>query len=108
MATSNIDDFRRLAADFWSWRARYQPVSSDDIPRIERPGDWDPDWSRDSVEKQRSALGILEAHWKQIDVSTWQISDQVDYRLIGSAIARVHWELDVLRSWECNPRFYVY
>src|SRR5271169_794864 len=26
-----------FAHDFWQWRARYQPFSQDDIPRIERP-----------------------------------------------------------------------
>src|SRR6185295_10548382 len=31
----------------------------------------------------------------------------VDYRLIGSAIARVHWELNVTRGQETNPGFYV-
>ena len=32
---------------------------------------------------------------------------QVDYRLIGSAIARVHWELNVTCGQERNPGFYV-
>ncbi len=32
---------------------------------------------------------------------------QVDYRLIGSALARVHWELDVNRRWERDPNFYL-
>jgi hypothetical protein len=31
----------------------------------------------------------------------------VDYRLIGSAIARVSWELDVTRGWQRNPVFYL-
>ena len=26
-----------LADDFWQWRARYQPFSKDDIPRIDHP-----------------------------------------------------------------------
>ncbi len=30
----------------------------------------------------------------------------VDRRLIGSACARVRWELDVLRRWQANPAFY--
>jgi hypothetical protein len=30
----------------------------------------------------------------------------VDRRLIGSACARVRWELDVLRGWQANPAFY--
>jgi hypothetical protein len=35
------------------------------------------------------------------------VAEQVDYRLIGSAIARVHWELDIERGWLRNPGFYV-
>src|SRR6185503_21303712 len=36
------------------------------------------------------------------------ISQQVDYRLIGSALARVRWELDITRSQEVNADFYVH
>jgi hypothetical protein len=32
----------------------------------------------------------------------------VDRRLIGSACARVHWELDVLRVWQTQPAFYIH
>src|SRR5207237_3880660 len=39
--------------------------------------------------------------------ASWPVSQQVDYRLIGSALARVHWELDVVQGWRRNPLFYV-
>jgi len=32
---------------------------------------------------------------------------QVDYELLGSAMARVHWESDVNRRWQRDPSFYV-
>ncbi len=32
---------------------------------------------------------------------------QVDYRLLGSAIARANWELNINREWQLNPMFYV-
>jgi hypothetical protein len=35
------------------------------------------------------------------------VPQQVDYRLIGSAIARVNWELNVTCGHERNPGFYV-
>jgi len=108
MTNRNFDRFDQLASDFWRWRAFHQPVSSDDIPRIERPRGWEPDWSPAGVERQRAALSEFAEHWKSMDISAWPISRQVDYRLMGSALARVRWELDVLRSWEINPRFYVY
>jgi uncharacterized protein (DUF885 family) len=108
MSDSNFDELLQLNGDFWKWRARHQPVSSDDIPRIERPADWEPDWSRAAVDKQREALAKFQGRWSGIDSSSWPIPQQVDYRLVGSALARVRWELDVLRTWERNPRFYVY
>lgn len=101
------EQLTELARDFWEWRARYQPVSSDDLARLERPADWTPDWSLASVEQQRAQLAAFELRWKQIDPSPWPIPQQVDYRLLGSALARVHWELDVTRGWERNPKFYV-
>jgi hypothetical protein len=35
-----------------------QPVSSDDIPRIERPADWAPDWSTKAFALRRRELLI--------------------------------------------------
>ena len=34
-------------------------------------------------------------------------AQQVDYRLMGSAIARVRWELDLNRRWKRDPSFYL-
>ncbi|MCU1274058.1 MAG: hypothetical protein JWO48_1489 [Bryobacterales bacterium] len=105
--TLAADPFSDLARDFWKWRAVQQPISQDDIPRIDRPADWAPDWSKESVAKQREALAQFEQRWKELDATSWPVPRQVDYRLIGSAIARVHWELDVTRNWQRNPAFYV-
>lgn len=96
-----------LAADFWAWRARRQPISSDDIPRLDRAAGWVPDWSPAAVQASREALAGFDRRWKAIAPTGWPIARQVDYRLIGSALARVRWELDVARGWKRNPRFYV-
>jgi hypothetical protein len=108
MVESNYQALQKLSNEFWRWRAWHQPNSSDDIPRIERPESWEPDWSAAGVAKQRADLERFEARWKSLDISSWPIGEQVDYRLVGSAIARVRWEIDVLKSWQRNPRFYVY
>jgi len=107
MPTSTYAQLQKLADDFWTWRARNQPVSSDDIPRIERPGDWAPDWSRKAFERRRAELAEFATRLHHIDARSWPVAEQVDYRLIGSAIARVHWELNVTRGQERNPGFYV-
>lgn len=96
-----------LAADFWAWRAIHQPFSSDDLPRIERPSDWVPDWSQTAIKDRRQGLSVLEDRWRAINPGGWPIHLQVDYRLIGSALARVHWELNILQGHERNPVFYI-
>jgi hypothetical protein len=99
-----------LANDFWQWRARYQPFSQDDIPRIERTAEdlaGPRDWSAGSIAKQKAALGDFERRWKGIDPSGWSVARQVDYRLMGSALARVRWELEINPRWERDPSFYL-
>jgi uncharacterized protein (DUF885 family) len=96
-----------LAERFWTWRAATQPASGDDIPRLERPAGWAPDWSPAAVAARRETLHRLEREWRAIDTTGWSRPAQVDYRLLGSAIARVHWELDIVRGWRRNPMFYL-
>ena len=100
------DPLDKLAADFWAWRARYAPFTGDDVNRIERPGGVR-DWSRAKIDNQRKELDEFEARWKKIDSHTWPIARQVDYRLIGSALSRVRWELDINPSWRRDPTFYL-
>src|ERR1700757_4495924 len=63
------DDFDDLARDFWNWRAAEQPVSTDDIPRLERSANFVPDWSPGAVESYRKQVAEFEKHWKAIDAS---------------------------------------
>jgi hypothetical protein len=98
---------QELAENFWTWRAVNQPVSYDDIPRIERPAGWVSDWSRQAIERRRRELADFTKRQEGVDSRSWPISQQVDHRLIGSAIARVRWELDITRTQDCNPGFYV-
>src|SRR5437763_8088697 len=80
MTTSTYDQLQQLAQDFWTWRAANQPISSDDIPRIERPDDWVPDWSRDAIARRRSELSEFAARHEAIDARSWPLPQQVDYR----------------------------
>ena len=97
---------QKLAQDFWTWRAQYAPFTSDDVNRMERPGGIR-DWSTAAIAKRRADLGEFEARWKQVDASKWPVPQQVDYRLIGSALARVHWELEINPRWKRDPNFYL-
>lgn len=100
-------EVQQLGAEFWTWRAATQPATSDDIPRIVRPAKWTPDWSAAAVAEQRKALAAFEARWKSLAGTPQTVSERVDYRLMGSALARVNWELDHVAAWRRQPHFYV-
>jgi uncharacterized protein (DUF885 family) len=103
---TQADSLDKLATDFWAWRAKYAPFTGDDVNRIERPGGTR-DWSRPSIDNWRKDLAAFQARWKKIDASGWPIPKQVDYRLMGSALSRVRWELDVNPRWKRDPNFYI-
>jgi hypothetical protein len=111
--TSPADELLRLGRDFWAWRAVEQPVSGDDIPRIERPAGWAPDWSAAAVAARRREVAGFEARWRALAGSGGggggqaAVAAGVDRRLLGSALARIDWELDGVRLWRRDPGFYV-
>jgi uncharacterized protein (DUF885 family) len=96
----------KLADDFWTWRSRYAPFTGDDVNRLERLGGVR-DWSRASIEQRRKDLAEFEARWKTMNPAQSPVPEQVDYRLIGSALSRVHWELELNPRWKRDPNFYV-
>ena len=106
-APAAADPFDDLARDVWTWRAATQPSSGDDIPRLERPEGWLPDWSAAAVAARRATLAQLTTRYAAIDTAGWPVPRQVDYRLIGSALARVRWELDGAPAWRRDPAFYI-
>ncbi|MFI9401295.1 DUF885 family protein [Nocardia sp. NPDC052316] len=97
----------KLAEEFWNWRLATVPDSSDDLPRVERPAGWLPDWSPAAIAELRTVLAELTRRHRALDLSDEPVAVQVDGRLLGSALARVHWELELIRAWERNPGFYV-
>ena len=103
---AKTDPLDQLASDFWTWRAEYRPFSFDDVPRMEHAAGAR-DWSAASITKQRADLTAFERRWKSMSTEGWPVARMVDYRLIGSALARVRWELDVNPRWQRDPAFYV-
>jgi Bacterial protein of unknown function (DUF885) len=107
-----IKEIEDLGRDFWQWRMLQQPRSHDDIPRLERPRNWRPAWSQADVLGYRKVISEFEHRWSGINVGSANApdvnkEDWVDYQLIGSAISRVIWELDYLKTWQEQPRFYI-
>ena len=105
-AQSSTDALDKLANDFWTWRENYAPFTADDVNRLERPGGVR-DWSVAGIDKRTRDLKEFDARYQKIDPSSWSIPQQVDYRLIGSALSRVHWELEVNPRWKRDPNFYL-
>jgi len=104
----HADSVSELSDTFWQWRAQEQPFSDDDIPRIERPAGLVVDWSPETIAQRLQQLDNFEQRWKALAPSAEPlVPDQVDYRLLGSAVARVRWELSIEQSWKRNPQFYV-
>ena len=54
-AQSGNSPLEKLADDFWNWRARFAPFTSDDVNRVERPGGVR-DWSAAAIAKRRADL----------------------------------------------------
>src|SRR5947207_1005249 len=105
-AAQQQDPLNKIADDFWTWRAKYAPFTGDDVNRLERPGGTR-DWSRPSIDNRRKDLAAFEARWKKIDIGKCPVPQQVDYKLIGSAFSRVHWEHEINPRWKRDPNFYI-
>jgi Bacterial protein of unknown function (DUF885) len=107
-AAARADDIQQLDTDYWAWRATEQPFSEDDIPRLERPTGFHVDWSATAIADYRRAVEGFEARWQALSPSaSASRANEVDYRLVGSAIARARFELDLRRSWQRHPGFYI-
>lgn len=105
-------DFTALGEEFWTWRAAQQPRSHDDIPRIERPTDWIPQWSANDVARYRTEIAefadTLSQNFSFTEFDSGAApSEWVDSCLLHSAISRVTWELDHLQIWRRQPGFYI-
>jgi hypothetical protein len=111
-----LDD---LAERFWAWRARQQPRTRDDIPRLDRPAGWVPETDPALADRRRTELDAFQAELDacqsklgrlgaraRLPTDREAVADRVDHRLLGSAMARVVWESDILRV-RSIPRFWV-
>jgi len=105
--STKVKFVRTLAADFFEWRRVQQPVTGDDITRVERPDGWVPDYSPDALEAYRERYSAYVASLDNLEIDDWPVQAQVDARLLRAAVQRVHWELNILKAPHRNPLFYL-
>ena len=105
-AQNNIP-LKQLANDFFAFRTVEQPITSDDIPRVERPDGWVPDFSPKALTEYNAKYKAFNQMLKELDKSNFTRHDSVDFLLLHSAIERVNWELNILKLPEKDPDFYV-
>ena len=103
----DFEKFQSLSRSFFEWRRVQQAVTGDDIPRVERPHGWFPDWSPEAIETYREQYLRFFNSVDRLDTESMTVPQQVDVRLLRAAVQRVHWELDILRAPQRNPLFYV-
>ena len=78
---------QNLAKEFFDWRTITQPVTGDDIPRIERPDGWIPDYSPASLKNYENKYIEFSSKLREIPKKNWTRADSVDFLLLHSAIA---------------------
>ncbi|MCX6170533.1 MAG: DUF885 family protein [Ignavibacteriales bacterium] len=101
------DKLQSLAKEFWQWRFITQPATMDDINRVERPDNWKPDFSDQSLESIKNHYKDFSTHLNKLNKSGWSRADSVDFLCLRSAIERVNWEINILKIPYRNPDFYV-
>ncbi len=106
--SQNNVKIQNFAKEFFNWRAITQPVTGDDIPRVERPDKWIPDYSPEALAAYREKYFEFSSKLINLPHTGWSKSDSVDYLLLHSAIERVNWELNILKLPNRNPDFYVH
>jgi hypothetical protein len=104
---AGMAEVQKLAADFFEWRRAQQPVTGDDIPRVERPDGWVPDFSPAALDRYSRQYRRYLLAVDALDTRGWDVAARVDARLLRAAIQRVHWELEVLEAPRRDPGFYV-
>ncbi len=106
--SQNSVKIQNFAREFFNWRVITQPVTGDDIPRVDRPDKWIPDYSPEALAEYREKYIEFSSKLKNLPHTGWSKSDSVDYLLLHSAIERVNWELNILKLPNRNPDFYVH
>jgi uncharacterized protein (DUF885 family) len=108
LGLAQSENLNKLSEDFWNWRAQEQPLAKTTSLELKDPLIWSSIGLSQAINVRRRQLASFEQRWTSLAPgSQTAVSQRVDYRLLGSALARVRWELDIQQGWKRNPEFYV-
>ena len=96
-----------LAEEFYDWLDAHRPVEPFAAVRARRPPGWSPDWSMTAVQQRKVDYLQFQGRLKAVDALGYGSADRIDAHLLGAAMERVHWELEVLARWRRDPGFYL-
>ncbi len=96
-----------LSQEFRTWLQRNGPVEPFASNRLRRPPDWQPDWSQSAIQARKSDYLRFQARLDALAPETMETPDRVDAALLGAAMERVHWQLEVLDRPSRDPGFYL-
>lgn len=66
-----------------------------------------PDYTPVTMERQFHELKTFQKRLAAIDISSWPVSQKVDYHLVRAEINGLEFDHRVLRPWSRDPAFYV-
>jgi hypothetical protein len=90
-------NYEDLVAIFQEFREFQKPKFVDEIP----------DYSAAAMEEQHRGLQDYQERLQAINISTWPISQQVDYHLVRAEMNGLEFTHRVLRPWSRDPCFYL-
>jgi hypothetical protein len=97
-------DLVRLFDEFRTWKAAVPVVGElSDSPRITAV----PDNSPAAVTQRRAKLSEFMRRAENMNVASWNRSQQADYLVVRSQLDQQLFELEVSRPWERDPGYYV-
>jgi len=90
-------EYNDLIVVFKEFRELQKPKLKDGIP----------DYSKEAMDKQRRGLLQFKERLAAIDLSTWPISQKVDYHLVRAEMNGLEFYHRVFRPWSRDPCFYL-
>lgn len=94
---SNGHDYKELVKLFNQFRKFQKPVVINGVP----------DYTPEAMKKQYEQLEYYQKKLREMDLSGWSVSRQVDYHLVRAEMNGLEFDHRVLRPWFRDPAFYV-